>query len=237
MTGARSSSANHRIAQRCKTVAVVEARTQPENKHFTVLGYCNLVGNPVDFHGIRPGSQVRCLSRRQGLGGDVAAWADFGTVHSYHDRCRPCWRLSALPSALPANRKAGVRLSLPAAYFDPAFIACMQEVIDTPEMVESASNRCTAAPCPRSAQREPISGPSPALSTTLAACACPDEAIHSLRAQTAPQRRRWAMSDLRATSPAAFSPRSRYSSPSSWDISARIAGAVALPAAPFILLQ
>ena len=30
-----------------------------------------------------------------------------------------------------------MRLPLPAAYFDPAFIACMQEVIDTPEMVEN----------------------------------------------------------------------------------------------------
>lgn len=74
------------IAQLQETVAVVEARTQPENKHFTVLGYCNLIGKPVDFRTASAlGRKCAVLSREQGLQiGDVRD-PRFGAVHSYHE--------------------------------------------------------------------------------------------------------------------------------------------------------
>ena len=91
------------IAQLQETVAVVEARTQPENKHFTVLGYCNLIGKPVDFRTASAlGRKCAVLSREQGLQiGDVRD-PRFGTVHSYHESVLQ----AVLASELPASKVA-----------------------------------------------------------------------------------------------------------------------------------
>ena len=74
------------IARIQETVAVIEARTQPENKHFTVLGYSNLIGKPVDFKtASKIGRKCANLSREQGMViGDVRD-PRFGNVHSYHE--------------------------------------------------------------------------------------------------------------------------------------------------------
>lgn len=74
------------IARIQESVAVIEARTQPENKHFTVLGYANLTGKPVDFKtASKIGRKCADLSRAQGMViGDVRD-PRFGTVHSYHE--------------------------------------------------------------------------------------------------------------------------------------------------------
>lgn len=69
-----------------ETVAVIEARTQPENKHFTVMGYANLIGQKIDIGtASRLGRQCANLSRESGLPiGDVSD-PRFGKVHSYHE--------------------------------------------------------------------------------------------------------------------------------------------------------
>lgn len=74
------------LARIQETVAVIEARTQPENKHFTVLGYSNLIGKPVDFKtASKIGRKCAELSREQGMViGDVSD-PRFGKVHSYHE--------------------------------------------------------------------------------------------------------------------------------------------------------
>lgn len=74
------------LARIQESVAVIEARTQPENKHFTVLGYANLIGKKIDYtHASKLGRKCADLSREQGLViGDVKD-PRFGTVHSYHE--------------------------------------------------------------------------------------------------------------------------------------------------------
>jgi phage anti-repressor protein len=74
------------LARLQENVAVIEARTQPENKHFTVLGYSNLIGRPVDARtAANLGRKCAALSRDKGLViGDVRD-PRFGTVHSYHE--------------------------------------------------------------------------------------------------------------------------------------------------------
>lgn len=74
------------LARIQESVAVIEARTQPENKHFTVLGYANLVGKKIDLTiASKLGRKCVDLSREQGLPiGDVRD-PRFGTVHSYHE--------------------------------------------------------------------------------------------------------------------------------------------------------
>lgn len=74
------------IARIQESVAVIEARTQPENKHFTVLGYCNLIGKQLDFKSAsKLGRKCADLSREQGMViGDVKD-PRFGKVHSYHE--------------------------------------------------------------------------------------------------------------------------------------------------------
>jgi len=74
------------IARIQETVAVIEARTQPENKHFTVLGYSNLIGKPVNYKAAsKIGRKCAELSREQGMViGDVKD-PRFGVVHSYHE--------------------------------------------------------------------------------------------------------------------------------------------------------
>ncbi len=74
------------IAKMGESIAVIEARTQPENKHFTVMGFANLVGKSVDIkEASNIGRKCAKLSREQGLIiGDIRD-PRFGIVHSYHE--------------------------------------------------------------------------------------------------------------------------------------------------------
>ena len=74
------------LARLQENVAVIEARTQPENKHFTVMGYANLIGRSVDVRTAATlGRKCAALSREKGLViGDVRD-PRFGAVHSYHE--------------------------------------------------------------------------------------------------------------------------------------------------------
>lgn len=74
------------MARLQEDLAVVEARTQPENKHFTVMGYANLVGVSVDIKAASAlGKRCASLSRERGLMiGDVTD-PRFGKVHTYHE--------------------------------------------------------------------------------------------------------------------------------------------------------
>jgi phage anti-repressor protein len=74
------------LARLQENVAVIEARTQPENKHFTVLGYANLIGRPVDVRTAATlGRKCAAMSREKGMViGDVSD-PRFGAVHSYHE--------------------------------------------------------------------------------------------------------------------------------------------------------
>ena len=86
------------LARIAESVAVIEARTQPENKHFTVLGYANLAGIPMDTRTAATiGRRCAALSRQRGLViGDVSD-PRFGNVHSYHE--------SVLREVLPVTHK------------------------------------------------------------------------------------------------------------------------------------
>ncbi len=69
-----------------EAVAVIEARTQPENKHFTVMGYSNLAGLKLDLPSAsRLGRQCANLSREQGLIIGSVNDPRFGRVHTYHE--------------------------------------------------------------------------------------------------------------------------------------------------------
>ena len=74
------------IARLQENVAVIEARAQPENRHFTVMGYANLVGRAVDLRTAATlGRKCAALSRKKGMViGDVSD-PRFGAVHSYHE--------------------------------------------------------------------------------------------------------------------------------------------------------
>lgn len=69
-----------------ESVAVIEARTQPESRHFTVMGYASLIGLKLDIRTAAAlGRQCADLSRAEGLPiGDVTD-PRFGRVHSYHE--------------------------------------------------------------------------------------------------------------------------------------------------------
>lgn len=86
------------LARIAENVAVIEARTQPENKHFTVMGYANLIGQSVDVRTAAAlGKRCAALSRQRGMViGDVSD-PRFGAVHSYHE--------SVLQEVLPALQK------------------------------------------------------------------------------------------------------------------------------------
>ncbi len=86
------------IALMAENMAVIEARTQPENKHFTVMGYANLIGHPVDAR-TAAGYGRRCaaLSRERGLVIGNVSDPRFGQVHSYHE--------SVLRDVLPTAHK------------------------------------------------------------------------------------------------------------------------------------
>lgn len=87
------------LAKLAENVAVIEARTQPENKHFTVMGYANLIGVPIDTRtAANLGRRCAALSRQRGFViGDVSD-PRFGNVHSYHE--------SVLQEVLPPVAKA-----------------------------------------------------------------------------------------------------------------------------------
>jgi len=86
------------IARMAENMAVIEARTQPENNHFTVMGYANLIGHPVDAR-TAAGYGRRCaaLSRERGLVIGNVSDPRFGQVHSYHE--------SVLRAVLPTAHK------------------------------------------------------------------------------------------------------------------------------------
>lgn len=74
------------IARLQEDVAVIEARTQPENKHFTVMGFANLIGVSVDWKAAAAiGKRCAALSKEKGYAiGDVSD-PRFGVVRSYHE--------------------------------------------------------------------------------------------------------------------------------------------------------
>ncbi|XQA72100.1 antA/AntB antirepressor family protein [Xanthomonas sacchari] len=74
------------VARLQEDLAVVEARTQPENKHFTVMGYANLIGASVDIKAASTlGRRCAALSREKGFAiGDIRD-PRFGRVHTYHE--------------------------------------------------------------------------------------------------------------------------------------------------------
>ena len=74
------------IARIEESVAVIEARSQPENKHFTVLGYSNRIGQKIDFRMASSlGRKCANLSREQGIHIGNVSDPRFGNVHSYHE--------------------------------------------------------------------------------------------------------------------------------------------------------
>jgi len=74
------------VAKLAEEVAVIEARTQPENRHFTVMGWARLCGQSLPLErAAHIGRKCANLSRRRGLPiGDVRG-PRFGKVHSYHE--------------------------------------------------------------------------------------------------------------------------------------------------------
>ncbi len=74
------------IARLQEDLAVVEARTQPDSKHFTVLGYANLIGRPIN---LQQASAIgrKCATRSKDLGISIGDMPDprFGRVHTYHE--------------------------------------------------------------------------------------------------------------------------------------------------------
>lgn len=74
------------VARLQEDLAVVEARTQPENKHFTVMGYANLIGASVDLKAASTlGRRCAALSKEKGFAiGDVRD-PRFGRIHTYHE--------------------------------------------------------------------------------------------------------------------------------------------------------
>lgn len=74
------------IARLQEDLAVVEARTQPDSKHFTVLGYANLIGRHIN---LQQASAIgrKCATRSKDLGISIGDIPDprFGRVHTYHE--------------------------------------------------------------------------------------------------------------------------------------------------------
>lgn len=74
------------IARLQEDLAVVEARTQPENKHFTVMGYANLIGVSVDIKAASTlGRRCAALSKERGTAITDVPDPRFGRVHAYHE--------------------------------------------------------------------------------------------------------------------------------------------------------
>jgi len=69
-----------------ENIAIVEARTQPENRHFTVMGYARLLGFSVDLRQAAAlGKKCAHLSRKNGLPIGEVKDPRFGRVFTYHD--------------------------------------------------------------------------------------------------------------------------------------------------------
>jgi len=76
----------HKMERLEENIAIVEARTQPENRHFTVMGYARLIGQSVDWRSAsRIGKQCAHLSRENGLPIGETRDPRFGRVFTYHD--------------------------------------------------------------------------------------------------------------------------------------------------------
>jgi hypothetical protein len=73
------------LARMQETIAVVEARTQPENSHFTVMGWSSLIGNNIT---LQEASQLgrKCAAVSKETGAMIGDIPDprFGRVHTYH---------------------------------------------------------------------------------------------------------------------------------------------------------
>jgi len=75
-----------RVQKLTEDVAVIEARTQLENHHFTVLGYANLHGHKIDLNRAATlGKKCANLSRLRGLSIGEVRDPRFGRVFTYHD--------------------------------------------------------------------------------------------------------------------------------------------------------
>jgi len=74
------------IKQLSENVAVVEARTQPENRHFTVMGYARLHGQSLTLiQAATLGKRCANVSRKNGLPIGEIKDPRFGKVYTYHD--------------------------------------------------------------------------------------------------------------------------------------------------------
>lgn len=69
-----------------QTIAVVEARTQPENDYFTVAGYARLKGISVDLNAAAGyGKRCATLSKREGKMIGQTRDPRWGVVNTYHE--------------------------------------------------------------------------------------------------------------------------------------------------------
>ena len=74
------------VAHLSETVAVLEARTQPENEHYSIMGYCRLIGRSIDMRGAATlGRKCAALSRERGLYIGDTSDPRFGKVNTYHE--------------------------------------------------------------------------------------------------------------------------------------------------------
>jgi len=77
---------SRKVAALREEVAVIEARTQPENRHYTVMGWARLNNMPLPVdRAAHIGRRCANLSRQRGLPIGDAGDPRFGKVHSYHD--------------------------------------------------------------------------------------------------------------------------------------------------------
>lgn len=68
------------------SVAQMEARTQPDNKHYTVMGFCNLIGKSIDYESAKAiGKKCAKLSRMEGVVVGKVGDPRFGAVGTYHE--------------------------------------------------------------------------------------------------------------------------------------------------------
>ena len=74
------------IVQLTSGLRTLEARTQPENKHFTVMGWANLQGHKIDItKAAKLGRQCSALSKELGVPTGEVSDPRFGKVKSYHE--------------------------------------------------------------------------------------------------------------------------------------------------------
>lgn len=69
-----------------KEILLIAARTQPENKYFTVMGYANLIGTKMDMAAAaRIGRKCTAASQEQDMSIGSVSDPRFGRVNSYHE--------------------------------------------------------------------------------------------------------------------------------------------------------